>query len=90
MDIHKKIIFVYWKGRIFDMKVITSIGKHKKIDLSLIELYTSPVKKAISTFSRGECEMVFVKPFGEYGKNKALFKGDIGHNKKTRKGNSHS
>ena len=86
----KKIIFVYWKGRIFSMDVITSIGKHKKIDLSLIELYTSPVKKAISTFSRGECEMVFVKTYDEYGKNKALFKGDIVHNKKTRKGKSHS
>ncbi len=86
----KKIIFVYWEDRIFDMKVITSIGKHKEIDLSLIDLFTSPVKKTINTFSRGECEMVCIKMYGEYGKNKAMFKGDIVHNKKTKKGKSHS
>ena len=57
----EKIIFVYWEGKVLSMEVITSIGKHKEIDLSLIELYASPLKKTISTFSCGKCEMVFVK-----------------------------
>lgn len=84
------IIFVYWEGKVLSMEVITSIGKHKEIDLSLIELYTSPLKKTISTFSCGKCEMVFVKLYGEYGKNKALSKGDLVHTHKDKKRRSHS
>ena len=86
----EKIIFVYWEGKVLSMEVITSIGKHKEIDLSLIELYTSPLKKTISTFSCGKCEMVFVKLYGEYGKNKALSKGDLVHTHKDKKRRSHS
>lgn len=86
----EKIIFVYWEGKVLSMEVITSIGKHKEIDLSLIELYASPLKKTISTFSCGKCEMVFVKLYGEYGKNKALSKGDLVHTHKDKKRRSHS
>ena len=86
----EKIIFVYWEGKVLSMEVITSIGKHKEIDLSLIELYTSPLKKTISTCSCGKCEMVFVKLYGEYGKNKALSKGDLVHTHKDKKRRSHS
>lgn len=86
----EKIIFVYWEGKVLSMEVITSIGKHKEIDLSLIELYASPLKKTISTFSCGKCEMVFVKLYGEYGKNKALSKGNLVHTHKDKKRRSHS
>lgn len=86
----EKIIFVYWEDKVLSMEVITSIGKHKEIDLSLIELYASPLKKTISTFSCGKCEMVFVKLYGEYGKNKALSKGNLVHTHKDKKRRSHS